>query len=168
MWKSGMLFLVSASVLWATTVCIPPGEGIATMVVPDAWKTTVRGEVTETSSADHQVHLIVLRVERRKVADVMGEVMTYIRNSGGISVRANSMQRSTQTVKGHVAQVLSWRAADKNGDIEIDYVVFSSGPEATWLAASWGEPRALQKRRSEVDRMIGSVTPASDQRHEAD
>lgn len=166
MYKRALLLIVGASSLLATTLRIPTGESIATIVFPNSWKTDARGEITEGMSPDGKLHFAIVRVEQHKVAEVMGEVMAYIRGRSGASIRSDSMQSRTGRVNGRDARFLSWKGETGLHPVEIQYVIFSSGGDAAWLAAYWGDPALLQRRRDELENIVNSVKTNSSEKAE--
>ena len=138
------------------------------MKFPNDWATSARGEITEAISPDRKVHFLIVQPEHHKVADVMGEVMTYIRTGNGVSVRAESRKTGSGKLKGRVAQLLSWRGTDAKGELEVRYLIFSTGTNATWLAAAWGPPRALEERQVQLDAILESIDPIAGKKNDRD
>jgi hypothetical protein len=147
-----------ATPLFAATHKVPPEEPIASIRIPDKWQAKEYGERVEADSPDRAVYLLVMPVERNKTAESMGEAMRYIRNRGGITVKSNTIRNEPGKLNGMDARFVSWQARDKNGDVEIKFVILSLAENQQLLAVYWGSPGANKKYRSELDKMLQSIT----------
>jgi hypothetical protein len=153
-------FFAVCATAFAGTHKIPPGEGIATVQTPDKWKTNEKGELVEAISPDGSVCFLIIPVERRKVAESMGEAMRYIRGVGAIVVDPKSLVHTTGKVKDADAEFVSWKGKNKSGDVEIKFSIFSPDLSEPLLAAYWGPPAAIKKHQSGLDKMLQSVRKA--------
>jgi hypothetical protein len=141
----------------AGTYKVPPDEPLAALQIPDKWQTREQGEMIETVSPDGAWRLLVTRPEPNKIAESMGEVMRYIRNTGGITVKAESLKRERRKLNGMDARCISWEAKDKNGDVEISFNVVSIAENKPLLVALWGSPAAEKKYRTESNKILKSI-----------
>lgn len=101
---------------------------------------------------------MIVPVENRKAAEAMGELMNYIRNGNGIVVQPDSIENKSGRLNNAAAQFVSWKGNNKNGLVEIHYVIFFvSAHDEPWLAAYLGSPDVLNKQRRSIERMVESV-----------
>jgi hypothetical protein len=142
---------------FATTHKVPPDEPIATVQIPENWRTKPLGENVEASSPDGGVSFLVTPVERKKVAESMGEVMRYLRNRDGITVSADSIKNEQGKLNGIETKTVSWQGKNKKGDVEIRFIILSLAENETLIAAYWGSPEAAKKHQAELNEMLRSI-----------
>jgi hypothetical protein len=163
MWKIIVQLWFFAGVFasaFAGTYKVPPDEPLAALQIPDRWQTKEHGEMIETVSPDGAWRFLVTPPEPNKITESMGEVMRYIRNTGGIIVKAESLKRERRKLNGMDARCISWEAKDKNGDVKISFNVVSIAENKPLLVASWGSPAAEKKHRAELNRILKSIKKA--------
>ena len=136
---------------------VPTEEPIATVSIPDKWPTKERAENIEATSPDGAMHFLVLQPEGRKVAEGMGEIMRYIRNTGGIVVQADSMKNEPGKLNGADVRNISWQAKNKDGDVTIKYIIMTMPENRSLIVAYWGSPAAEKKYQSDLKKMRQSI-----------
>ena len=88
-------FAISICVLLTTPVFsathkVPEDEPIVTIEIPDEWQTKEIGESIQATAPSDPYHILIVPPEGSKIAETIGEAMRYIRNTGGIVVKADS------------------------------------------------------------------------------
>jgi hypothetical protein len=156
----GWLYAALLASALAGTYKVPRAEPLATLQIPDTWQTNDHGELVETASPDGAMRFLVLPPEANKINESMGKVMRYIRNTGGIIVKAESVKRELGELNGMEAQHISWEGKDKNGEVKIRFSIISIAKNRWLLAASWGSPAAEQKYQAELKNMLKSIKKA--------
>lgn len=149
------LLLVASAV--AAIHKVPEEEPIATVAIPNKWQVKQIGEAIDARSSDGTLHFLVTPVEQKKVAETMGEVMRYIRGSGGIVVKPESRKNEAGTINGTDVQHATWQGKDKSGDVTIRFTVFSLSDDKRLLAACWGSPAAEKKYQADLKKMLESI-----------
>jgi hypothetical protein len=144
----------------AGTYKVPRDEPLAAVQIPEGWKTKQHDELVETASPDGALRFLVLSPEAHKISESMGEVMRYIRNTGGITVKAESVKRELGELNGMEAQHISWEGKDKNGEVKIRFSIVSIAQNRILLVAFWGSPAAEKKYQAELTKMLKSVKKA--------
>lgn len=152
------LWLVASAV--AATYKVPKDEPIATVAIPNKWQIKELGEAIDARSSDGTLHFLVTPVEQKKVAETMGEAMRYIRGTGGIVVRPESMKKEAGNISGIDVQHVTWLGKDKSGDVKIRFTVFSLSNDKRLLAAYWGSPAAEKKYQAALKKMLESIRNA--------
>lgn len=151
------LCLVLAVPAFARTHKVPSDEPMATVQIPDRWQTKERAEFVEAISPDNAVHFLIGPAEANKAAESMGEVMRYVRNSGGITVKPDSMKREQGKLNGFDVWNISWQGKDKKGNVEIAFTIVSMAGNRSLVSAYWGSPEARKKHQAELDKMLQSI-----------
>jgi hypothetical protein len=149
--------LVLAVPVFARTHKVPSDAPIATVQIPDQWQTKERGEFVEAISPDGAVCFLIGVAEASKTAESIGEVMRYLRNRDNITVRSDSMKREQGKLSGFDVWNMSWQGKDKNGDVEIRFIIVSIAENRSLLNAYWGSQEARKKHQAELDKMLQSI-----------
>ena len=156
-----VLFLSLVGSVFGATHKVPNDEPIATISIPDKWQTKELGEGIETTSPDGGLHLIAIPPERNKVAEGIGELMRYIRNTGRIVVKPESVKNQTGTTNGLETRNVSWQGTDKDGgEVNIRYTIVSFDNTKSLIIVRWGPPKAEQKYETAVKKMLRSLKKA--------
>ena len=139
---------------------IPPEEPIATVTIPDKWRSKELGEGMEASSADGALRVLVVPAEGTKVTETMGEAMRYLRSISGITVNADSLKNEPGKLNGMDVRQITWQGKDKNGDVKISFTILFIAEKKPLLVAYWGSPNAEKKHQAELKEMLKSIKKA--------
>ena len=155
-------FAISICALLATpafsaTHKVPEDDPLVTIEIPDKWQTKEVGESVQATAPDDPVHVLIVPPEGSKIAETMGEAMRYIRNTGGIVVRADSIKKEPGKLNGLDTQQLSWEGKDKNGDVKIQFTIVSLAERKSVLVARWGSPKGEQKYEADLKKILQSI-----------
>ena len=158
-------FVISICVLLATpafsaTHKLPEDEPIVAIEIPDEWQTKEVGESLLATAPGDSFHVLIVPPEGSKIAETMGEAMRYIRNTGGIVVRADSIKKEPGKLNDMDVRHVSWDAKDKNGDVKIQFTIVSLAEKKSVLLACWGSPAAEQKHEAALKKLLQSIKKA--------
>lgn len=142
------------------TYKVPRDEPLAVVQIPQGWQTKEHDEFVESSSPDGRLRFLVLRPEANKIRESMGEVMRHIRNTGGITVKADSVHKEAGELNGMDAQHISWEGTDNNGEVKIRFSIVSIAQNRILLVAFWGSPAAKKEYHAELNKMLKSIKKA--------
>ena len=151
---------------FSATHKVPEDDPLVTIEIPDEWQTKEVGESLQATAAADPVHILVVPPEGSKIAETMGEAMRYIRNTGGIVVKPDSIKKEPGKLNGMDTQQLSWEGKDKNGDVGIQFTVVSLGPKKSILVARWGSPKAELKHEAELKKILQSIKVVAERDHQ--
>src|SRR5437773_1799639 len=110
-----LLCALLATPVFATVHKVPEEEPLITVEIPDDWQTKEVGESVQATAPADPVHVLIVPPEGSKIAETMGEAMRYIRNTGGIVVKADTIKNEPGKLNGMEVRHISWDAKDKNG-----------------------------------------------------
>jgi hypothetical protein len=159
--------LLLATPAFSATHKVPEEEPLVTIEIPDEWQTKEVGESLKASAPGEPVHVLVVPPEGTKIAETMGEVMRYIRNTGGIVVKADSLKNEPGKLNDMDVRKVSWQAKDKDGEIKIQFTIVSVAERKSMLVACWGSPQAEQKHEADLKKIFQSIKKAvAEQDHE--
>ena len=145
----------------ARTYSVPQDEPIATIRIPESWQVRQGGEYIDATTPDG-AHVLVMPVEGTKVADSLGEAMRYIRRTGTVVVKADSMKRDTATVKEKQLQIVSWDATDNDRAIRIRCHVVPVADGKQLLVIFWGSLEAETKYQRELNEIFETLQAAKE------
>jgi len=155
-------FVISICVLLATPVFsathkLPEDEPIITIEIPDEWQTKEIGESIQATAPGDPIQVLIVPPEGSKIAETMGEAMRYIRNTGGIVVKADSIKNEPGKLNDMEVRRVSWEGKDKNGDVRIQFTIVSLTGKKFVLVACWGSPKAEQKHEADLKKILQSI-----------
>jgi hypothetical protein len=155
--KYSQLFtLILAGFASAGTYRVPEDEPIATIHIPEKWKTQQREEFVEATTPQGAAHVLVLPVEGRKIAESMREAMRYIRRSGDVKIKPEIEKPEITKLKGRQLRIVSWNAIKNKEPIEIRcYVLEIEGKPL--LVVFWGSLDAKKKYQRDLNDILESI-----------
>ena len=155
-----LLCALLATPVFATVHKVPEEEPLITVEIPDDWQTKEVGESIQATAPADPVHVLIVPPEGSKIAETMGEAMRYIRNTGGIVVKADSLKKEPGKLNGLDTRQLSWEGKDKNGDVKIKFTIVSLAERKSLLVACWGSSKAEQKYEADLKKIFQSIKKA--------
>jgi hypothetical protein len=160
-WTATIFFALALFVA-AGTFSVPQDDPIAKVRLPKKWKTNIHPEFVEAVAPDGATHLMVLPVEGSKVAESIGEALRYIRGTGAILIKPDSMKDENTTVKGRHSRRLSWDATSNDRAVRIHCHVVPVADDKQLLIIFWGSLEAEKKYRRELDEIFETLQAAGD------
>ena len=139
---------------------VPDEEPIIKIQIPDKWKVREIGESLEATTGDGAAHVLVTPVEEKKVAESLGEAIRYVRNTGGLVIRADSVKHDTAQVKDKRLHTVTWDATAKDQPVKIRCYIIEGAEGKRVVLVFWGSLEAEKKYRSHLDKILESVEPA--------
>ncbi len=136
---------------------VPGDEPFANIAIPEKWQTKEVGEAVQATSPDAAVFFLVMPVEPGKIAEAMGEAMRYLRNQGGLTVKADTRKDEAGKLNGMDVQNVSWQGKNSKGDVTIRFASVSVAENRPLLVAYWCSPEAERKHRNELKKMLQSI-----------
>jgi hypothetical protein len=152
--------VVSIRVAYAGTYPVPQDEPVVSAKIPEKWKVQQHEEFVEGTTPDGTLHVLVLAVEGKKVAESLGEGVRYIRNTGAIAVKAHSAKHESTTLNGKPLRSVSWDARDQKGEIKLRCHVISGKDGRPALLFFWGSAEADRKYDKEQRQILETIGPA--------
>jgi len=154
---SVLLCAISIAPAISATHKVPGDEPLASIAIPDKWQTKEVGEAVQAISPDGTVFFLVMAAEPGKIAESMGEAMRYLRNQGGLTVKADTRKDEAGKLNGMDVQHVSWQGKNSKGDVTIRFAIVSIAQNRPLLVAYWCSPEAERKHRNELKKMLQSI-----------
>ena len=146
-----------AGLVCAGTYPVPHDEPVISVKIPEKWKVQEHDEFIEGTTPDGTMHVLALAVEGTKVAESLGEGIRYIRNTGGIVIKADSAKHETTTLKGKPLRSVSWDAHDQKGEIKLRCHVISGKNDKPAILFFWGSVDAEKKYHGELSQILETI-----------
>ena len=153
-----LLYVCIAGVACGGTYSVPHDEPVIALKIPEKWKVQEHDEFIEATTPDGTMHLLALGVEGTKVAESLGEGIRYIRNSGGLTIKADSATRETITLQDKPVRSMSWDGRDQKGNIKLHCHVLAGKNEKPALLFFWGSIEAEKKYHRELSQVFETIT----------
>jgi len=146
-----------ATPAFSATHKLPEDEPVMTIEIPDDWQTKEVGESIQATPPGEPVYVLIVPPEGSKIAETIGEAMRYIRNTGGIVVKPDSIKNEPGKLNDMDMRQVSWEGKDKNGDVKIQFTIVSLAQRKSVLVACWGSPKAEQKYEADLKKILQSI-----------
>jgi hypothetical protein len=141
----------------AGTYPVPQDEPVVSVKIPEKWKVQKHEEFIEGTTPDGTMHVLALAVEGTKIAESLGEGVRYIRNTGGIVIKADSAKHETTALRGKPVRSVSWDAHDQKGEIKLRCHVISGKDDKPAILFFWGSVEAEKKYHSELSQILETI-----------
>jgi len=160
--NSCLLLFCTASIGLAAagTYPVPEDEPVVSAKIPEKWKVQQHDEFIEGTTPDGTLHVLVLAVEGKKVAESLGEGIRYIRGTGAIVVKSGTAKHESTTLNSKPLRSVSWDARDAKGEIKLRCHVIPGKEGRPVLLFFWGTPEADKKYDKEQRQILETIGPA--------
>lgn len=143
----------------AKTVSLGSDPAVATIAIPDAWKSDVTEGQVEALSPDQTLYLSAevvpaedLQATGREVARVLAEEK--------IDLKQDSRKVAQVTFAGMPGAAISWDATDADGPTQVHMVVIKAKPDFEVLVLRWGNEAAEKYHAADIEGILKSLAPA--------
>ena len=136
---------------------LPEKDPIATVTIPDGWKTVRSRKGIEIVSADLQVRLEIAAAGA-KVAEAISEELRNIKGRG-VAIDAQSRKQTEATVDGRRRIGISWEAKNKRGPMRVVATLVTLAKHKHVLLVYYASLVAEKKHEADMTLIIQSVKP---------
>ena len=162
-----MLKLVVAAAILATlsvsvfagTHKVPSDEPVATVTIPDDWKTDEIDEGIEATSSDGEVYLAIEETDGDSVKKSLEEAMKYLK-SKGVTVTDSSMKQQEGKLGEFDVVDISWDGKDEDGPAKISLTIVAVTETQGLLLIYWASPEGEKKNMEALGAIAKSITKA--------
>ena len=138
------------------TYKIPDEMPIASITVPDSWKSTEIDKGIEAQSADGEVYFAVEATSAKGLEKTIEEAVEYLKGEG-VTVEESSMKQTEGTVNGMKGWDITWSGKDKEGAAVISLTVLAVSDDAGLMITYWGSPAGTKKFDKELGEILNSI-----------
>lgn len=143
----------------AGTHKLPEEETIATITIPDSWKTDEIDDGIEATSEDGEVYLAIETTDADNVKEAMEEAFQYLK-SKGVTVNADSAKQEEGKLGEMDVVDISWDGKDEEGAAKISLTVVSVTKSDGLLLIYWASPEGEKKHQEALTAIAKSIKKA--------
>lgn len=145
--------------VFAGTHKVPSNEPVATVTIPDEWKTNDFDGGIEATSSDGEVYLAIEETEAESIKKSVGEAMKYLK-SKGVTVNEDSIKQQEGKL-GELDMVdISWDGKDQDGPAKVSLTIVAVTETGGLLLIYWASPEGEKKNREALGAIAKSIAKA--------
>jgi len=158
-----LILAAAATLLLATTahageVKFPADAPVATITIPDAWKTTPTDSGIEVSSDDDAVYFSIDAQDAKDTNETLKEAIDYL-NSQKVTVDESTKKEEKGKLNGMDAYNVYWQGKDSDGPVTIGFTALAANAEKTLVITYWGGTEEQKKHGDEIGAIFNSLKP---------
>ena len=145
-----VLALIAASLGFISSNCeaksfsIGDKRPVATVTIPDSWKTETIENGIEATSPDEEISLAIEAVEIKDVEQATREGIKYFADQG-VKIDPSTQKQSETKMSGKPAIDISWKGKDDEGNetnVGLTFVILSEKDSV--LLYFWGDDESIK------------------------
>jgi len=159
--KTFLALLLALALLtpsYGKTFKIPDEESIASITIPDDWKSKEIDSGVESQSPDDEVYFYVEATDAKGMDKSIVEAVEYL-SEQGVTVDDKTMKQSEGKINGMEGIDVTWNGKDKEGDAIISLTILAANKEKVLLIAYWGTPDGTKKHDKVLGEILKSIKP---------
>jgi hypothetical protein len=141
---------------FAGTHKLPEEKPLATITIPDAWKTDDIDAGIEATSDDGEVYLEVETTDADNVKEAISESIKFLKDKG-VTVDEKTMKTEEGKIGDMDAVDLSWDGTDEDGPAKVSVTLVAVTKEKGLLLTYWASPEGEKKHRAELGAIAKSI-----------
>jgi hypothetical protein len=138
---------------------VPSEEAVATVTIPDDWKTDEIDDGIEATSADGEVYLAIEETDGDSVKASLEEAMKYL-TSKGVTVTESSMKQQEGKLGDLDVVDIAWDGKDEDGPAKISLTVVAVTKTKGLLLIYWASPEGEKKNSEALGAIAKSIKKA--------
>lgn len=143
----------------AGTHKVPEEDPVATVTIPDSWKTDEVEDGIEVTSDDGEVYLAIEETDGDSVKEGMEEAIKYLQ-SKGVTVDSDSAKQEQRKLGEMDVVDVSWDGKDEEGAAKISLTVISVTKTEGLLLIYWASPEGEKKHMEALTAIAKSIKKA--------
>lgn len=154
------LFAAAFSSAFAGTHKIPKGDAIATVTVPDKWKTEAEDDSLDIVSDDEEVYINIEALDYESVEGAVKEAMGYLQKNK-VKVDPATAKKQAGEANGMKFENVDFDGTDEDGPCKISITVLGVTPKKALVLLYWASPEAEKKHEKELSAIQASIKPVA-------
>jgi hypothetical protein len=143
----------------AGTHKVPRDEPVATITIPDEWKTEEIDGGIEATSSDGEVYLAIEATDSDSIKESVAEASKYLK-SKGVTVTDSSMKQEDGKLGEMDVVDISWDGKDEDGPAKISLRIVAVTKTEGLLVIYWASPTGAKKHAEALTAIAKSITKA--------
>lgn len=141
---------------FAKTFKLPDENSVASITIPDAWKSKEIDKGVEAQSADSEVYFAVEATDAKGMEKTVEEAVEYLKGQG-VTVDSSTMKQTEGTVNGMKGWDITWNGKDKEGNAIISLTILAVSDKDALIITYWASPEGTKKYDKELGEILNSV-----------
>ena len=154
-----MLSVALSLAAFGGTHKVPKEDPVATITIPDEWKTEEIEDGIEATSNDGEVYLAIEETDSDSIKESMEEAMSYLK-SKGVTVTESSMKQEEGKLGEMDVVDISWTGKDEDGPAKISLTIVAVTKTKGLLLIYWASPQGEQKNKEALGEIAKSIKKA--------
>ena len=138
------------------TFTVPDETPIASITVPDSWKSKEIDKGIEAQSSDGEVYFAVEATDAKGMDKTIAEAIEYL-DGEGVTVDSSTMKQTEGSVNGMKGWDITWNGKDKEGDAIVSLTILAVSDKDALIITYWASPEGTKKYAKELGEIINSV-----------
>lgn len=138
------------------TYKVPDETPVASITVPDSWKSKEIDKGIEAQSADGEVYFAVEATDAKGLEKTIEEAVEYLKGQG-VTVDASTMKQTEGSVNGMKGVDITWNGKDKEGAAIISLTVLEVSDDDALMITYWASPEGTKKYDKELGEILNSI-----------
>ena len=138
---------------------VPSENPVATVTIPDDWKTDEISDRIEATSSDGEVYLVIEATDSDSIKESVGEAVKYLK-SKGVTVTESSMKQEEGKLGEMDVVDISWDGKDEDGPAKISLTIVAVTKSEGLLVIYWASPTGAKKHAEALGAITKSITNA--------
>ena len=152
---AAVIAVSAVSGAWAKNFAVPAKNPVATITIPDTWKSEEIEYGYNAKSPDDAVFFSVEYATGSRV-DKMIDANTAWMKENKIIPKGKAAE-SDVTIGGLPAHVLHFDATDEDGDTLVDFVLIPAGENRLIMLTLWGSEEDLTDNKDDIQAIQKSI-----------
>jgi hypothetical protein len=152
-----LLFAALSLPVFAGTHKVPSEYPVATVRIPDDWKTDEIDGRIEATSSDGEVYLAIEETESDSIKECADEVLKYLKRKR-VTVTDNSMKQEERKQGAMDVIDISWDGKSENGPAKVNLTIVAVTKTHGLLVTYWTSPAGKKKHAETLAGIANSIT----------
>ena len=140
----------------AKTFTVPSENSVASIAIPDSWKSKEIDKGVESQSADSEVYFAVEATDAKGMEKTIDEAVEYLKGQG-VTVDSSTMKQTEGTLNGMKGWDVTWSGKDKEGNAIISLSILAVSDKDALIITYWASPEGTKKYAKELGEILNSV-----------
>ncbi len=152
------LALIAALVApaFGKTFKVPDESPVASITVPDSWKSKEIDKGIESQSADSEVYFAVEATDAKELEKTVAEAVEFLKGQG-VTVDSSTMKQSEGTINGMKGWDITWNGKDKEGNAIVSLTILAVSDTKALIITYWASPEGTTKFAKELGEILNSI-----------
>lgn len=142
---------------FAKNFAFPTKNPVATIVIPDNWKTEEIDYGYSARSPDDDVFFSVEFARAKQIDALFADNAKWMKEN---KIKDNGKpEKNKISLNGIEAEVFTFNTTDANGPTIVDFVIMSGGQDRVILLTLWASEDERKANSKDIDAMMNSIKP---------